>query len=91
MGSWAAYPEPTPIVTGSILPLGMGGHRRGGWDCHPDRESHVSGDRDHGLPQERWHPGEGGGHGEPASTPMTQLYDRRRDEMSLDEVERILI
>jgi integrase len=26
-----------------------------------------------------------------ASTRTTQLYDRRRDEMSLDEVERILI
>ena len=26
-----------------------------------------------------------------ASTRMTQLYDRRRDEVSLDEVERIMI
>jgi len=26
-----------------------------------------------------------------ASTRTTQLYDRRRDEMSLDEVERIVI
>jgi integrase len=26
-----------------------------------------------------------------ASTRTTQLYDRRRDEMTLDEVERILI
>ena len=26
-----------------------------------------------------------------ASTRITQLYDRRRDELSLDEVERILI
>jgi integrase len=26
-----------------------------------------------------------------ASTRMTQLYDRRRDEVSLDEVERIVI
>jgi site-specific recombinase XerD len=26
-----------------------------------------------------------------ASTPTTWLYDRRRDEMGLDEVERILI
>lgn len=26
-----------------------------------------------------------------ASTRTTQLYDRRRDEMSLDEVERIAI
>ena len=26
-----------------------------------------------------------------ASTRSTQLYDRRRDEMSLDEVEKILI
>ena len=26
-----------------------------------------------------------------ASTRTTQLYDRRRDELSLDEVERILI
>jgi integrase len=26
-----------------------------------------------------------------ASTRTTQLYDRRRDEMSLDEVERILV
>jgi hypothetical protein len=33
----------------------------------------------------------GGRHGEPASTRTTQLYDRRRDELSLDEVERIVI
>lgn len=26
-----------------------------------------------------------------ASTRTTQLYDRRRDEMSLDEVERVVI
>jgi integrase len=26
-----------------------------------------------------------------ASTRTTQLYDRRRDEMSLDEIERILV
>ena len=29
--------------------------------------------------------------GEPRSTRTTQLYDRRRDEVSLDEVERISI
>jgi hypothetical protein len=25
------------------------------------------------------------------STPTTQLYDRRRDEVSLDEVERVVV
>ena len=32
-----------------------------------------------------------GTHGKPASTRTTQLCDRRRDELSLDEVERIVI
>jgi hypothetical protein len=43
-----------------------------------------------GLPRA---PGEGEGEwmANHASTRTTQLYDRRRDEVSLDEVERIVI
>jgi hypothetical protein len=37
------------------------------------------------------HARKGGGYGEPRLDRTTQLYDRRRDEMSLDEVERIVI
>ena len=43
-------------------------------------------------PSREWrHRGEGGLHGDYASTKTTQFYDCYRDEMSLDEVERILI
>jgi hypothetical protein len=44
-----------------------------------------------GGSQERRHARKGGGNGDHASTRTTRLYDRRRDELSLDQVERIVI
>jgi hypothetical protein len=41
--------------------------------------------------QERRHARKGGGDGEHVSTRTTQPYDRRRGEVSLDAVERIVI
>jgi hypothetical protein len=38
-----------------------------------------------------WHAGDDGDDRQSHSTRATQLYDRRSDEVSLDEVERILI
>jgi hypothetical protein len=43
------------------------------------------------VPEACRHAGEGRRNGQPASTRTTQLSDRRRDEMSLDQVERISI
>jgi hypothetical protein len=49
---------------------------RAGHDKHDVRERHI---------------GIGRCHGDHASTRTTQLYDSRRDEVSRDEVERIVI
>jgi hypothetical protein len=59
---------------------------------YPTEPAQMS-DQDHGrLSQERRHaqkkPATMANH---ASTRTTQLYDRRRDELSLDEVERMVI
>jgi integrase/recombinase XerC len=64
---------------------GGGQHQDEAW------QSQFPGNRDHGLSQERRHPRKGRGNGNHASTGTTQLYDRRRDEVSLGEVERIVI
>jgi hypothetical protein len=49
------------------------------------------GDRHYGLPEEWSTLEKAAAMANHASTRTTQLYDRRRDELSLDEVERILI
>ena len=49
----------------------------------------LPGDRHHGLSQERRTLEKAAAMANHASTRTTQLYDRRREEMSLDEVERI--
>jgi hypothetical protein len=48
-------------------------------------------DQDHGLSQERRHARKGRGYGGPCFDARDAAYDRRRDEVSLDEVERIVI
>jgi hypothetical protein len=66
---------------------GRGGHRI------QARQSQLPGDRDHSLSRERRHAREGRSDGEPrldAHDPRA-FYDRRHDEVSLDEVERIVI
>ena len=48
-------------------------------------------DRDSGLPQERWHAQKAAAMANHASMRTTQFYDRRRDEVTLGEVERIAV
>jgi len=50
-----------------------------------DRQPHLPGDGDHGTLEKA------AAIANHASARTTQLYDRRRDDVSLDEVERILI
>jgi hypothetical protein len=45
----------------------------------------------HRLPQARRHVRKGCGDGEPCLDAMTELFDRWRNEVSLDEIERIMI
>ena len=56
-----------------------------------DRQSHFPRHRHHRLPQERRRARNRRGDGEPRSTRTTQLYDRRSDQVSLDEIERVRI
>ena len=63
--------------------------RGGGRHRDEGRQSLVSRDRDHGVFEEQRHARKGRGMANHASTRTTQLYDRRHEEMSLDEVERI--
>ncbi len=53
--------------------------------------NHTSGHRNYCLPQERRTLERAALMANHASTRTTQLYDRRSDEISLDEVERVLI
>jgi integrase/recombinase XerC len=86
----------TGKLTRTVLPQGeclcddrpARGSRR---DRNQTRQPQFPGDGDHGLSQERWNARKGRGDGDHVSTRTTQLYDRRRDELSLDEVERIVI
>jgi hypothetical protein len=57
----------------------------------PDRQSYLSRDRDHGVFQEQGHIAARAGAGQPRLARTTKLYDRRQDEISLDEVEKISI
>jgi hypothetical protein len=63
----------------------------GGWHRDQARQPQFPGDRDHRLSQERRHAEKAAAMANHASTRTTQLYDRRREELSLDEVERIVI
>ena len=66
--------------------------RPGGRHRDQDRQPQLPRDRHHRLSEERRHARESGAAmANHASTRTTQLYDRRRDEMSLDEVERVVI
>jgi hypothetical protein len=58
---------------------------------HQGRQSHLPGDRDHGVSEKRRLARKRPVMANHASTRTTQLYDRRRDEVNLDEVERISI
>ena len=58
-------------------------------DAH--RLPQLPGDRDHELPRERRDAREGPDDGEPRVGEDNQLYDRVKDEITLDEVERIAI
>jgi hypothetical protein len=58
---------------------------------NPGRQSYLPGDRNHGVLKNGGSLENAAAMANHASTRTTQLYDRRRDEMSLDEVERISI
>lgn len=61
------------------------------WHQDEDREPNLPGDRHHCIPEEQGH-AEAGQHIANHESPRTtKLYDRRQDEISLDEVERIAI
>jgi hypothetical protein len=55
------------------------------------RQPQLPADGHNRPPQERRDAGKAAAMANHASTRTTQLYDRRRDELSLDEVERIVI
>ena len=57
----------------------------------PNRQSQLPGDRDHRRPEERGTLANAAAMAKHASTRTTQLYDRRRDDITLDEVERMRV
>jgi hypothetical protein len=57
----------------------------------PGRQSHLSGDRHHGVSEKRRHAGKRCRDGEPRLNPHHAVYDRRCNEVNLGEVERISI
>ena len=61
------------------------------WRAYPHKYPAMiaAGHRDHGI--FRREARSGAADGEPRERPDTGLYDRRNDQVSLDEVERILI
>jgi hypothetical protein len=63
--------------------------RCGGRRRHQARQPQLPGTGDHRLSQERRHVGKAAATANHASTRTTQLYDRGRDEVSLDEVEQV--
>ena len=67
--------------------------RRAAAKRHRDqaRQSRFPDDRDHGVSEERRHAEKAAQKANHTSTRTTQLYDRRREELSLDEVERIRV
>jgi hypothetical protein len=65
--------------------------RRGSRHRYQARQPQFPGDRDHRLSQEWRTLEKAAAMANHASTRTTQLYERRRDEVSLDEVERIVI
>jgi len=52
---------------------------------------HVQGDGDHGVSQERGTVEKAAQFAAHESTRTTQLYNRTDDELTLDEIERIMI
>jgi hypothetical protein len=65
--------------------------RRFGRHCHKAWQSQLPGDRDHGVFEKWRYARESRCMANHASTRTTQLYDRRRDELTLDEIERVVI
>jgi hypothetical protein len=64
---------------------------QGGRHYHRSLQPHLPGHRDHRLPRERGHAEKARQMAAPASTRTTQLYDRREDRVTLDEVVKINI
>ncbi len=53
--------------------------------------TYLPGDRRHGLPQGQWHNREAQEIAAHESPMTTKLYDRTTDQISLDEIRRIVI
>ena len=85
-GQLTATPLPQANAYAMIQRRALGRRHR-----HESRQSHLSRDRHHRLSEERRHARKSRQMANHASTRTTQLYDRRRDEMTLDEVERVMI
>ncbi len=64
---------------------------RSGQDRDSDRQPFVPRNRDHCLSEKRRTLERAATMANHASTRTTQLYDRRSDDVALDEVERVLI
>jgi hypothetical protein len=79
----------TPLRKPMLLPWSNRGHRRG--EPHEDRQSYVPGTGITAYLKNGCTLEKAAMIANHASTRTTQLYDRRSDEVSLDEVERILI
>jgi hypothetical protein len=62
-----------------------------GRDQDADRKPYPPRHRHHGLSSQLWQAGTRADHGDHCSPRATKLYDRRPEEISLDEVERIAI
>jgi hypothetical protein len=64
-------------------------------DCrrhqNQNREPHFPGDRHYHIPEDRRQARARPSHGKPFIAADDELYDRREEEISLDEVERIAI
>jgi hypothetical protein len=58
---------------------------------HQARQSQLPGDRNHRVLKNGGTLEKAAAMANHASTRTTQLYDRRRDELTLDEVERVVI
>jgi site-specific recombinase XerC len=86
----------TGVLTRTVLPQAnayamIRRPRCGGRHQNQARQSQFPSDRDHRISQERRHAGKGRGDGEPRLNAYDAALRPPRDEVSLDEVERIVI
>jgi hypothetical protein len=78
-------------IAGPRIPLLMTPARCGGRRRHQAGQPQLPDNRGSPLSQERRHIGKAAVMANHALTRPTRLHDRRRDEVSFDKVERVLI